>query len=357
MRDTYLGLNQANVVELQQKYIDGKGKSRIEIEDLILLRRIGDFIFTSKGVSVVIDTEVYHWINYGEVQKDLPMIFSSMKSLKKRIEKLKTIGLIINKAHRVTKEICSEGGFDTPGSYSVIKFSEEVKNIFEMPKKNAKEIEELSHEGVKGKPYDRVKGKPHDGVRGYPLEGVKGYTHEGVKGKPHEGVTHDPMKGLTKNTMKEYHEREYPFLTDSQSEDQESNPIPVRKITQVEPIPRRKFAEEAALDNPVVKFLNKLMEQELNFTNSEKMKIIGYCEQLGLNPMENHVKSQYLQGNTGLKLTKRMFLRYDTWEKMKLGDYNDKEGIQHGRHQGTNGIGDEEAREIARQKSVEKWGF
>lgn len=174
MRDSYLGLNQEKVIELQKKFIDGKGKSRIEIEDLILLRRIGDFVLSSKSFTVVIDKQVCHWVKYESIQEDLPMVFPSIKSLKNRVEKLKNIGIISNKIYRVTKELCSEESFKTPGTYSVIFLSEEAKKLFD---------------------------NPNDKIQGLPGDRVRGYTDKEVKGQPDDRVNKEYQETNTKKVI------------------------------------------------------------------------------------------------------------------------------------------------------------
>lgn len=79
------------------------------------------------------------------------------------------------------------------------------------------------------------------------------------------------------------------------------------------------------LKNGVVRFIQLLMNQSIRFTPSECNKIIGICEELQVNPMSSYNLSKYLRGETSLPLSKRMFLNRNTYEKMKLGDYNDKE--------------------------------
>lgn len=75
----------------------------------------------------------------------------------------------------------------------------------------------------------------------------------------------------------------------------------------------------------VAKFIQLLQNQNIMFSGNECNKIIGICEELQLNPMSSYNLSSYLRGETSLQLTKRMFLSINTYEKMKLGDYNDKQ--------------------------------
>lgn len=113
------------------------------------------------------------------------------------------------------------------------------------------------------------------------------------------------------NTIKQY---------DSQT-DRHEEAIPVRNLKN-EPIPVRKF-ESSVYKKSLTEFLGKLFNQGLRFSKSEIEQMIEYCERLKLQPMDNYVKSRYLQGSSGLALTRRMFNRYETWEKISLGDYND----------------------------------
>lgn len=84
---------------------------------------------------------------------------------------------------------------------------------------------------------------------------------------------------------------------------------------------------DSELKNNVVKFIQILQNQSIRFTPTECNKIIGMCEELKVNPMSSYNLSSYLRGETSLPLTKRMFLSINTYEKMKLGDYNDKQTI------------------------------
>ena len=174
MRDTYLGLNQKNVLILKDKFLDGKGESQIKTEDLILIRRLQDFIASSKTVQVIVDNNIYSWVHYEIIQEDLPMIFPSVVSIKKRIEKLRKLGLIINKAHKVNKEMLAkddEDGFDKPGVYSVIKLSKQCRKLFDFSNMEKVETVEISSEEQEG----------------FYHEGVKGLDHNGVMGQHHEG--------------------------------------------------------------------------------------------------------------------------------------------------------------------------
>lgn len=172
MRDYFFNINQKEAVIIQQKYLDGKGKSKINIEDFVLIRRIGDFILSSKTINVILENEIYHWINYKTVQEDLPLIFPSMKSLKKRVEKLKKIGILTNKKLSVKKEDYKKLGFKLPGNYSVIQFPREIRKLFDIIENND------------SKPHEGVKGKPHEGVKACTLEGVnKEYLESNTKKK------------------------------------------------------------------------------------------------------------------------------------------------------------------------------
>ncbi|MGL4976653.1 MAG: hypothetical protein ACRC5G_01395 [Cetobacterium sp.] len=202
MRDTYLGLNQKNVLILKDKFLDGKGESQIKTEDLILIRRLQDFIASSKTVQVIVENNIYSWVHYEIIQEDLPMIFPSVKSLKKRVDKLRELGLIVNKAYRVNKEMLAkddEDGFDKPGVYSVIKLSKDCRKIFDFSNMENVKTQEIVLEQNKGFPHEGVKGFPHEGVKGFPHEGVKGFPHEGVKPYPLKGVNKEYQEINTKN--------------------------------------------------------------------------------------------------------------------------------------------------------------
>ncbi|MGB6128843.1 MAG: hypothetical protein WBG30_08845 [Psychrilyobacter sp.] len=161
MRDMFLNMNQANMIEIQNNNLDGKGKSKLNLEDFVLLRRIGDFILSSKTISIIQDNKIYHWVNYGTIQNSLPVVFPSTVSLKKRIEKLKKLGLIINKKYNVKKSDISEDGFKNAGTYSVIQLSKEVRQLFDEP---------IKIEACEGSHHNGVKGSHHNGVNKEPQE-------------------------------------------------------------------------------------------------------------------------------------------------------------------------------------------
>ncbi|MGL5427312.1 MAG: replication initiator protein A, partial [Cetobacterium sp.] len=72
-------------------------------------------------------------------------------------------------------------------------------------------------------------------------------------------------------------------------------------------------------------FINKLLHQGLRFSSTENNKMMNWAEECGVDPMSSYRKSSYLRGEKDLKPTKRMFLIANTWEKMALGDYDDKQ--------------------------------
>lgn len=83
--------------------------------------------------------------------------------------------------------------------------------------------------------------------------------------------------------------------------------------------------KESVVKKGVVEFIQKLFNQGIRFSAAETTKIMEICEHLKLNPMEHYIKSRYLQGSSDICVTKRMFNRVETWEKMILGNYDDKE--------------------------------
>ncbi len=172
MRDMFFNMNQNNMIKLKARFTNDKGRSEISIEDFILLRRIGDFILSSETVAVIKENEIFHWVNYGTIQESLPIVFPNLKSVKSRIEKLKKLGLLINKAHVVKKSDVSEDSFKTAGKFSVIQLSKEVRQLFDEPIKT-KANDSKPAEGGKGKPAEGGEGKPARG--GYPKPARGGY--------------------------------------------------------------------------------------------------------------------------------------------------------------------------------------
>jgi DNA-binding transcriptional regulator GbsR (MarR family) len=72
-------------------------------------------------------------------------------------------------------------------------------------------------------------------------------------------------------------------------------------------------------------FINQLMNQGIRFSSTEMSQIINWCVDLSLDPMSAYRNSSYLRGERDkLKPTKGMFTNKSTWEKMALGDYDDR---------------------------------
>ncbi|MGL5904805.1 MAG: hypothetical protein ACRCZO_19125 [Cetobacterium sp.] len=288
MRDTFLGLNQKKVLELKQKYLDGKGESIIKTEDLILIRRIQDFIASSKTVQVVIDREVYSWVKYDVIQEDLPMIFPSLKSFKKRVDRLSNIGLITNKAFRVSKEDISKANedyFENAGTYSVLRLSRECRTMFDFTNTNSSETKNKA-------PY------PQEGVKGYPQEGVKGYPQEGVKGYPQEGVKGYPQEGVNK----EYHDyntkKEIPKIdTKEESINQESDILDVKKVEFAKNF--REYIEKVSKATQLDKFRIEQVVTPSIFRDLEISEILK-------------------------KIQESKFLKGELEDKPKIGNFTDK---------------------------------
>ncbi len=74
-----------------------------------------------------------------------------------------------------------------------------------------------------------------------------------------------------------------------------------------------------------IRFIQLLQNYDIRFSPTECNMIIGICEEIQLDPMTCYNLSKYLRGETSAPLSKRMFLRKYTYDKMKLGDYNDKD--------------------------------
>lgn len=102
-----------------------------------------------------------------------------------------------------------------------------------------------------------------------------------------------------------------------------SKKIEKQKEPEPTPIPKEEI-DVSPIKKGVATFIGKLLNQGIAFSSIETSKMIEMCEHLQINPMDYYVRSSYLQGNTNLQPTRRMFSKLDTWEKMKLGDYDDK---------------------------------
>jgi hypothetical protein len=85
---------------------------------------------------------------------------------------------------------------------------------------------------------------------------------------------------------------------------------------------------QSDIDKSSGEFINQLMRQGIKFSSTEMSRIINWCSDLKLNPMKSYRNSLYLRGEKELKPTKRMFLNRSTWEKIAMGDYDDKDFIK-----------------------------
>ena len=133
MRDMFFNMNQAKMLEISSKFIDGRGRSKIDLTDFILLRRLGDFILSSKTTAVIKGNQVFHWVHYETIQESLPIVFPTKLAIRKRVDKLKKLGLIINKKHNVKKSDTDVEGFSTAGTYSIIQLSKDIRQLFDEP--------------------------------------------------------------------------------------------------------------------------------------------------------------------------------------------------------------------------------
>uniref|UniRef100_UPI003019D978 hypothetical protein n=1 Tax=Psychrilyobacter sp. TaxID=2586924 RepID=UPI003019D978 len=62
MKDNIFQIRQDIALEMKEKY-------KLNIEDFILIRKIGDFSLSADTIEIIKDEKVYHWISYDAIQK------------------------------------------------------------------------------------------------------------------------------------------------------------------------------------------------------------------------------------------------------------------------------------------------
>ncbi len=264
MRDMFFNMNQEVMLELKGKFKYGKGQSKIDITDFILLRRIGDFILSSKTVSVIKDNEIYHWVHYDTIQESLPVVFNTKKTLTSRVEKLKKLGLLINKKHTVKKSETTEDGFNKAGTYSIIQLSKDVRKLFDEP------IKVKINESI---PKVEYKGIPKVEYKGIPKVEYKGIPKVEYKGSPKVEYNKEPQESNPK--------KENPSLGNFEISNEEEQEIKhqfekTKKLITVSSL--------FSMINPSFVFLNK--------------KLIPLAKEVGSQQVINALKEIYLEART-----------------------------------------------------------
>lgn len=123
MRDTIFNMRQDIALEMKEKH-------KLNIEDFILIRKIGDFSLSDETIEIIKDGKVYHWISYDAIQKDFPLLYPTVEAIKKRIHRMAKKGLLVSKAHVVKKGDLNKSEFNTPGIFSILRLEKEAKKLF-----------------------------------------------------------------------------------------------------------------------------------------------------------------------------------------------------------------------------------
>lgn len=91
MKINVLGFKQEKIMNLP---------IRINATDLLVLRTMVDMIDSKRLETKEIDGEVYTWINYNLILDDLPMIATSVETIKKIVSKFCSTGLLDRKVKK-----------------------------------------------------------------------------------------------------------------------------------------------------------------------------------------------------------------------------------------------------------------
>lgn len=110
MKINVLGFEQEKIMNLP---------IRINATDLLVLRTMVDMINSKRLETKEIDGEVYTWINYNLILEDLPMVATSVETIKKIVSKFCSTGLLDRK---VKKHI-------NGGAYTYFKITNTLVNI------------------------------------------------------------------------------------------------------------------------------------------------------------------------------------------------------------------------------------
>ncbi|UUV16987.1 hypothetical protein NRK67_03500 [Fusobacteria bacterium ZRK30] len=123
MRDTIFNMRQDIALEMKEKH-------KLNIEDFILIRKIGDFSLSDDTIEIIKDGKVYHWISYDAIQKDFPLLYPTVEAIKKRVHRMTKKGLLVSKAHIVKRGDLNKSEFNTPGTFSILRLEKEAKKLF-----------------------------------------------------------------------------------------------------------------------------------------------------------------------------------------------------------------------------------
>ena len=91
MKINVLGFEQEKIMNLP---------IRINATDLLVLRTMVDMINSKRLETKEIDGEVYTWINYNLILEDLPMVATSVETIKKIVSKFCSTGLLDRKVKK-----------------------------------------------------------------------------------------------------------------------------------------------------------------------------------------------------------------------------------------------------------------
>lgn len=112
MKKLFLGINTQRATELKNKY------KKLTTEDFILLALIQEKMKKSKIYEI--EDKEFYFVFISEVQKEVPMFFESLGAIIEHFTKLERMGLIITEIFE--------------SQFSVLRFSDEVLNLWEQQK-------------------------------------------------------------------------------------------------------------------------------------------------------------------------------------------------------------------------------
>lgn len=146
MKINVLGFNQSEIIKLSEVE-----QVRINATDLLVLRTTVDMIKSDRLQTKEVDNKVYTWINYNLLLEDLPLIATSVETIKKIMSKFVKCGLL----DRIVKKQPNGGAF------TYFRITEKLNNI-EFTK-TVEETNTESSDGLEISPIEnKVEGKKEE---------------------------------------------------------------------------------------------------------------------------------------------------------------------------------------------------
>lgn len=89
MKYTILGFNQAKLIELG-----------LDIDDALILRYFVDFKDSGQMTKELFDSEMFYWINYDSIKRELPILDISKDRVYRKLKKLVDAGILLHKTKK-----------------------------------------------------------------------------------------------------------------------------------------------------------------------------------------------------------------------------------------------------------------